>query len=147
MFTRTITYTDFDGNTRKEEVRFHLSKSELVQMELGREGRMTNILKQIVDANDTPSLMREIRNLILTAYGVKSPDGKRFIKNDEVREEFEQSPMFDQIFMELVTDDEAAAKFVNELIPADLAKEAAKDPEYKKLLGDGVSDGNITPLA
>lgn len=120
MFKKDIVYNDFNGKQREESFYFHLTKAELLEMEMEQAGGLTAILDRIVKANDTPSLMREFKNLVMRSYGVKSDDGRRFIKNDEVREAFAQTEAYSAIFMELATDDEAAAKFVNGIMPEDV---------------------------
>lgn len=130
MIKKTVTYTDYKGNNRTEDFWFNLSKAELTEMELTTTGGMSAYLNRIVKANDTPSLIKEFKELVLKAYGVKSDDGRRFIKNDTLREEFVQTEAYSEIFMKLATDDEAASEFVNGLIPADLiSKIAAENKE------------------
>lgn len=133
MFKRTVTYTDFNGLERTEDVYFHLSKSELIKMELGREGRMTNALDRIVKAKDVPELMKEFEFFIRAAYGERTPDGRGFKKSKELSDAFANTIPYDIIFTEIITDDNKAAEFINKLIPADLAKEVAESPEYKAL--------------
>ena len=99
-------------------------------MELEIPGGMAANLKQITEAKDTPSLVKIFKNLILRSYGVKSSDGERFIKNQQVREEFEQSEAYSELFMELATNADSAAEFVNGIIPADLANKV-KELENK----------------
>ena len=72
--------------------------------------------------------MRIFKDLVLKSYGVKSDDGRRFIKNEKLREEFEQTEAYSILYMELSTDADAAAAFVNGIIPADVAKQLPKDP-------------------
>jgi hypothetical protein len=60
------------------------------------------------------------------AYGKRSEDGKRFVKNANVREEFESSEAYSALFMELVTDTDSAIEFINGIIPQGMAEEAAK---------------------
>lgn len=120
MLTITKTYTDFDGNKRTEDFMFNFTKAELMEMELFEEGGYTAMAKKIVDANDNTQLAKLFKDLVLKAYGVKSPDGRRFIKSDELREEFTQTEAYSEIFMELATDDKKAAEFVNGIIPGDI---------------------------
>lgn len=140
MFKRTVTYTDFNGVEKTEDVYFHLSKSELLKMELGREGRMTTALDRIVKAKNVPELMKEFDFFIRAAYGERSADGRSFIKSKELSDAFANTIPYDIIFTELITDDDKAADFINKLIPEDLAKEIAASPEYKALSA-GSSDG------
>ena len=81
------------------------------------EGGFAERVQRIVDAKDQTSLLKVIKKFVLDAYGVKSEDGKRFIKNDQVRDEFVQCPAYSMIFMELVTNDVMAAEFVNNVVP------------------------------
>lgn len=125
MLKKTVKYTDYNGVERTEDFYFNLNKAEIMEMEMMTKGGMAEMIQKIVAAQDAPAIIKIFKDLVLQAYGVKSPDGKRFIKNDEVRDEFVQSEAYSIIFMELATDADAAAKFVNGIIPADLAKQAA----------------------
>ena len=60
------------------------------------------------------------------AYGIKSDDGKRFMKSDQLREEFSQTAAYDALFMELATNDDAAATFIKGVVPKDFLKEMEK---------------------
>lgn len=126
MLSKTVTYVDYNGNERTETFNFNLTKAEMTEMELGVTGGLTAMLDNIVKAKDTPALVREFKKLVLKAYGVKSPDGKRFIKSEELSTEFSQTEAYSQIFMELATDADAASKFVNGIVPADVSKKAAE---------------------
>ena len=126
MLIKTVTYVDYNGNERTETFNFNLTKAEMTEMELGVTGGLTTMLDNIVKAKDTPALVREFKKLVLKAYGVKSPDGKRFIKSEELSTEFSQTEAYSQIFMELATDADAASKFVNGIVPADVSKKAAE---------------------
>lgn len=127
MLKKTITYTDYDGNERKEDFYFNLNKAEIMEMEMSTSGGMAEMLQKIVDSQDAPAIIKAFKELVLKSYGQKSPDGKRFIKNAALREEFEQTEAYSQIFMELATNAEEAAKFVNGIIPNDVAKELPKN--------------------
>lgn len=128
MLKKTIKYTDYNGVERKEDFYFNLNKAEIMEMQLTTVGGLDAYLKKIVSAQDMPTLMRIFKDLVLKSYGVKSDDGRRFIKNDQLREEFEQTEAYSILYMELSTDAEAAAAFVNGIIPADVAKQLPKDP-------------------
>lgn len=128
MLKKTITYTDYDGNERKEDFYFNLNKAEIMEMEMSTSGGMAEMLQKIVDSQDAPAIIKAFKELVLKSYGQKSPDGKRFIKNATLREEFEQTEAYSQIFMELATNAEEAAKFVNGIIPNDVAKDLPKNP-------------------
>jgi hypothetical protein len=128
MLKKTVTYTDYNGLERTEDFYFNLTKAEIMEMEMSVNGGFAEQIKTVVDAKDAPAIIKVFKDLVLRAYGVKSPDGKRFIKNEELTAAFEQSPAYSEIFMELATDADAAAKFVNGIVPADVAKQVAAAP-------------------
>lgn len=117
MLKKKITYTDYNGVERSEDFYFNLTKAELMEMEMSTLGGFTEMVQRIVAANDAPSIIKVFKELILKAYGEKSPDGKRFIKSKEISDAFSQTEAYSQLFMELATDADAAADFVNGLVP------------------------------
>lgn len=125
MLKKIITYTDYNGVERTEPFYFNLSKAELMEMELGVTGGMTEMLNKIIAAKDAPSLMKTFKEMIMKAYGVKSDDGKRLIKSEELSIAFTQTEAYSVLFMELITDDKAAADFVNGIIPNEIQAEVA----------------------
>ena len=127
MIKKNITYTDYNGVERKEDFYFNLTKAEIMEMEMSTKGGLAEMIQRIVAAQDQPAIIKIFKELIIKAYGVKSPDGKRFIKNDEIVEEFIQTEAFSQLFMELATNADEAAKFVNGIVPADMAKQIANN--------------------
>ena len=125
MLKKTITYTDYNGSERTEDFYFNLSKAEIMEMEMSISGGLAEMITKIVAAQDAPAIIKIFKDLILKAYGEKSPDGKRFIKSDEITTAFSQTEAYSQLFMELATDADAASKFVNGIIPADMAQKVA----------------------
>lgn len=125
MLKKEIAYTDYNGVERKETFYFNLSKAEIMEMELTTVGGFAEMIQKIVDAQDAPSIIKTFKDLVLKSYGEKSPDGKRFIKTEELRDSFEQTEAYSTLFMELATNAAAASEFVNGIIPADLAKQVS----------------------
>lgn len=126
MLKKTITYEDFNGDTVSEDFFFHLSKAELVELELSHRGGLSEAMKRIVAAEDGKQIIAEFKNIIRSAYGKRSDDGRRFIKSKEISDEFESTEAYSVLFMEILTDTGAAVEFINNIIPAGLAEEAAK---------------------
>lgn len=120
MIKWPITYTDYNDNTRTEDFYFNLTKAELMEMELSVNGGFGEMMQRIVDAQDMPSIVKVFKDLILRSYGEKSPDGKRFVKNDEMKEAFAQTEAYSVLFTELATNTESAVKFVNGIVPQDM---------------------------
>lgn len=123
MLKKTITYTDYDGNERKEDFYFNLNKAEIIEMELSNDGGLAKFIEKIVAEKDSKKIVEIFKDLILKAYGEKSLDGKRFVKNQELRDAFEQTEAFSELFVELSSDAEAAAAFVNGIIPSAASKQ------------------------
>lgn len=126
MYKYTATYTDYDGVERTEDFLFNLSEAEIVEMEYGVTGGMQKMLEQIVAAKDTKRIMDVFKDLIKRAYGVKSPDGRRFEKDEKLSKEFTETPVYSDMFMKFARDADAAAEFVNKIIPQSVAAEVAK---------------------
>lgn len=137
MLKKVIKYTDYNGIDREETFYFNLSKADLVEMELSVDGGFAEFVKKVVETKDQKELMKLFKNFILKAYGEKSDDGKRFMKSPEISEKFAATEAYSELFMELLTDSEAAAKFVNGLAPAGTPNVTAE--EAKKFLEDKMS--------
>lgn len=118
MLKKTITYTDYLGNQRTEDFYFNLTQAEVMEMELSRTGGLTAMIEKIVAEQDHPKIIKVFKELVLKAYGQISPDGRKFVKNDEVRDDFSQTEAYSMLFMELALDAKAAAEFVNGIVPA-----------------------------
>jgi hypothetical protein len=126
MLKKTITYEDLNGETVSEDYFFHLSKAELIELEMSHQGGLSMWLQAVVSAEDGASIIREFKKIILSAYGQRSNDGKRFVKTQELRDEFESTEAYSALFVELVTNTNSAIEFVNGVIPRGMVEEAAK---------------------
>ena len=127
MIKKTVTYKDFDGNERTEDFYFHLTEQELTEWELSIDGGLSGVLKRVTQSTDTRKIMEIFKELLTRAYGVKTPDGRGFIKNKEVLDNFTCTQAFSDLYMELATNDKAASEFVNGVIPEHLMREANKE--------------------
>ncbi len=126
MLKRTITYEDFNGNQRTEDLYFNLTKAELMEMELSADGGLEATINKIISAQNGKEIMELFKEIVLKAYGEKSLDGKTFDKSPEVKNRFLNSQAYSDIFMELATDADKATEFFNGIIPKDLAAEVKK---------------------
>ena len=133
MFVKEIKYTDFNGMDRSEKFYFNLTKSELTEMDLTTAGGMKSFIERITNTQDQAELIKLFKELILKAYGVKSDDGKQFMKSEELVKAFSQTMAYDTYFMQLATDEKEAIKFVNGIMPADLVAEAQKNDKQALL--------------
>lgn len=130
MLKKAITYTDYNDVERTETFYFNLNKAEITEMEMSTTGGLTEMINRMVETQDAPAIIKTFKDLILKAYGEKAPDGKHFIKSEALSEAFSQTEAYSVLFMELATNAEAASKFIEGIIPADIdinkAKELAK---------------------
>lgn len=116
MFKKTVTYTDYNGSERTEDFYFHLTQAELVEMQTSVNGGLDERLNRIIKAKDIPSIVSIVKEIVLKAYGEKSLDGRRFMKNQEITDNFAETEAYSIIFMELATDDAKCAEFMNAIV-------------------------------
>lgn len=124
MIKKSIKYTDYNGNARTLDAYFNLSKAEIMRMEMSTKGGMAERIQRIVEAQDAPAIIEIFEDLIQRSYGVKTVDGG-FVKRKEDLEAFMATDAYSELFMELATNADAAAEFVNGIVPADVSKQAA----------------------
>jgi len=117
MLKKTITYTDYNGSERTEDFYFNLTKAESMEIEMTTSGGLSAMIRRIVAAQDTPAIVKVFKDLILKAYGEKDADGKHFRKSEEISKAFSETEAYSILFMQLATDDKAAAEFVNGILP------------------------------
>ena len=137
MVKKTITYTDYNGTERTEDFYFNLTEAEAAEMELSVEGGLSNMIDKIAKEKNVPQVVKIFKELLLRTYGEKSTDGRRFIKSEELSTAFSQTEAYSILFMELGTDPEKAAAFMNAIIPASLREKAANAE---------TNGSNFTPL-
>ena len=125
MYTKVVEFENYDGEQRQMEVRCALTEAEVVELEVSWDGGLKAVLEKIIQEKDQKRMVEMMKMLITKSYGKKSMDGNRFIKNQEVLDEFMQTPAYSELFMLLSTDADEASKFVNGIIPKKLAERAA----------------------
>lgn len=122
MLKKTVTYVDYNGVERTEDFYFNLTKAEVAEMELSVQGGFSKMIEEIVASKDNVQIVNLFKQMVLKSYGEKSPDGRRFVKSDEIAQAFAQTEAYSEIFMELALDEKKAADFVNGIMPANLDK-------------------------
>lgn len=122
MLKKTVTYVDYNGVERTEDFYFNLTKAEVAEMEMSVQGGFSKMLEEIIASKDNVQIVNLFKQMVLKSYGEKSPDGRRFIKSDEIAQAFAQTEAYSEIFMELALDEKKAADFVNGILPANLDK-------------------------
>ena len=135
MYAKTIKYTDYNGNNREETFYFNLSKAELLDLEWRTPGGLENYFKEIIATQSGQKLADTFKMLIEKSYGVKDPEGRRFIKNEEVLKNFTETEAYVELYMMLATDSKAGAEFINGVFPKDVVEEAKKQHEMAEKAG------------
>lgn len=136
MIKETITYVDYNGLERTEDFYFNMSKTELLRMEQDKQGSFSGVLEKFIKAKDQSELFDAIEKFIYKAYGVKSPDGRRFEKDNKLSDAFFQSPAYEVLFDKLSTVPDYAYNFVMGIVPAELSKQATENPDVMNKLAE-----------
>ena len=134
MLKKSITYVDYNDVERTETFYFNLSKAEIMELELSTTGGLAEMIEKIVELENTPELIKIFKEIILMSYGEKSDDGKRFIKSEQLSTNFSHTEAYSNLFMELATNSDSAADFMNAIIPKEVVPAAA------------IQNSNVTPL-
>lgn len=134
MLKRTFTYTDFDGNQVSDDYYFNLSKAEIMELELSAYGGLETLIKKLIEEKNSEEIVKIFKKIILMSVGEKSYDGKRFIKNDEIRNNFYQTEAYSMLFCELVQNADAANEFLRNVVPNSPAAAAADTPAAQPAL-------------
>jgi len=117
MLKKRLTYMDYNGTERTEDFYFNLTQSEVMEMEMSTTGGLAEKITNVVAAQDSPTIIKIFKDLVLQSYGEKTPDGKRFVKSKEIATAFSQTEAYSNLFMELASNADEAAKFVNGIVP------------------------------
>jgi hypothetical protein len=135
MLKKIIKYTDYNDLPRTQEFFFYLSKKDLQDLNANYDGGLQGQFNKIINNYDQKALLVTFEDIVLSAYGLKSEDGTKFIKNEKVREDFKYSAAYEALFDELTSGDDAADKFADflkKILPAELQAQIAKaDAEGK----------------
>lgn len=133
MLKKTIKYTNYNGIEMEGDFYFNLTKPELIEMEASTAGGLETTINKIVQEKDNAKLIQMFKDLVLKSYGEKSPDGMRFEKSEELSRAFSQTAAYENLFMELAVNPEAATEFVNGIIPKDLSQQIDKNSNIRPI--------------
>lgn len=139
MYKKTVKYVDFNGDEREEDFYFNFTKQQLLQMRGSKEGGLEAYIDRIMRANDNNQVLEAYREILLLAYGEKSEDGRRHIKNDEIRENFESHAAFSDIYMEIFTNVDAATALIRGVMPADLMSQVEEQGKLEEQIKNASS--------
>lgn len=144
MYKKTMETIDFGGTKRVEDYYFNLTAAELMEMQLSTEGGFKEMIQRVVDAQNQTEMTQIFKKMLCKAYGVLSPDGRKFIKNQAVLDDFLATQAYSDLYMELLTDANAATEFFNNAIPQD-PEEKLKTPAQPVQPGLNLID-NTAPV-
>ncbi len=117
MITKKIKYVDFNGTEREEEFLFNINKTEMYKFAKSVPGGMQKFLTDMVVAKDVFGMADMFQEIVLLAYGIKSDDGKRFMKSEEISRSFAESNAFEAFMDEILSNDNMAEQFIKDLLP------------------------------
>ena len=97
MLKKTIPYIDLNGVERKKVSISICQSRKLSRCRQALRAAMMQ-LKSIGAGADGGQIMEFFEDLIKKAYGVKSEDGRRFMKSEEISRSFMESPAYEILF-------------------------------------------------
>ena len=118
MIAKTVTYTDYDGNEVSEKLYFNLNVMELRHIKFDEE------IKELSETDNADEKEAKldivyslVEQLIVKSYGVKTDDGRSFMKSKEIAENFRNSAAFESIYIDFLTNPSLIPDFVNGILP------------------------------
>lgn len=136
MLKKTITYKDLDGNSLTEDFYFNLTRAELLELEMTEEGGLRDRFAKLAESKNPKEMMNAFKMLISLTVGRRSEDGKRFEKSPEITAAFMQSEAYSVLFVELLQDPGAGARFIAGVMPQDLVEKVDVDAVIEKAYAD-----------
>lgn len=131
MFEKEIKFKDFFGKERTEKRYFNLSESEILDAQFDSKGDFSMLIQGIANTRDQDTLGKLFKEIILRSYGEPSADGIYFNKSPEIRARFENSALYNALYMELLFDADKASEFINKVIPVETLQEMIKNGNAK----------------
>lgn len=131
MLSKEMTYVDYNGVEKTETFYFNLTRAEIIEMEVTYPGGLAEEMERSMKSKDPVKLFKLFKELIGASYGEKSPDGRRFVKSPELSQAFFETPAYDQLYMQMTTDEKFAAEFVKGILPLESLEPTAKDELLK----------------
>lgn len=117
MFSKTITYNDFNGNKVTEDFWFHLTKAEIFELEASVKGGLKQWMQDIIDSESNQQVLTALKKMILASYGERTVDGRRFVKNEEIHGAFQATEAYSELLIGMFEDPDMGAEFFRNLIP------------------------------
>lgn len=133
MLIKKISYEDFLGNAREEEFYFNYSKADVNRLMFSTKEGLAEFLKRITKEEDRHKMFAFLEEFILGSVGEISPDGRQFIKSEEISTRFKQSNAYSELLDEFIDGgDLAIADFINAVVPKEMAESMAQARELEE---------------
>ena len=129
MFSREFEYTGYDGKPKKDTYWFNLTEAELYEIDLSSIHGFTGEMNKLLKEERTKEIVEAFKSIILNAVGVVSADGRKFLKSDEIREDFYRSKAYSQLFVELASSGEKLSEFLKGAIPEEIRQKMEADEQ------------------
>lgn len=144
MLKKNIPYEDYNGEMRSEDFYFNLTKFEISRMEITTPGGVAHLIEKMTQTRDYKGLMTYVEDLVKMSYGVKSDDGKTFVKSEELTNAFLATEAYSELMMELLSGEDKLAAFIEGILPQKLveqikleqAKAELKKEAEKKMIAE-----------
>lgn len=130
MVKKTITYKDYDGESRTEDFYFNLNKAEIIRMNYSTEENFAKLMQKMIDEKNMHELYKLFEQVIQMSYGKKSAGGRNFVKSQEILEDFMSTEAYSELIMWLIKDADNASNFINGILPE--PEENAENAEKKE---------------
>ena len=127
MHSHTITYENFNGETKTKVVNFNLTEAELTKLQKDYldVGGINKVMDEAIASGDTKQLLDFFELLVHRSYGIKSDDGEIFHKSAELMAEFENMAFYSDLYMSFFLEEGAVGQaFIRAVMPADLIAKA-----------------------
>ena len=123
MIKKTVSYTDFNGDKQTDTLYFNLNKAELGKLQMKMNGKFLDHMQLLLEQKQIEGVYNFIYNLVLDSYGEKDASGKKFIKNSQMKEDFENSIAFSEVLMNVISSPENMSAFIKGILPSEMITE------------------------
>lgn len=139
MIKKIVKGKDFDGNDYEEAYYFHLTKGDLIDWATEEDGGLVDKILNIAKEDDPLKIIPIMKKILIRSYGVKSPDGRSFVKDPEAVKNFQYSAAFSELYIELSTNADKAVEFIEGILPEFDEETKKKIEEARKQYEEEIS--------
>jgi hypothetical protein len=122
MLKKEIHWKGFDGEDVSDVFYFNISMSEVLELEVEAEEPLSDYLQRVVESDNRKDILTAVRRFIDKSYGVRSDDGRSFVKDPIHTAAFRKSLAYDKLIEELLTNEESAQIFMMGIFPTETLK-------------------------